>query len=202
MTDWRLISSLRHPCWRKVISKNSRRENGVYAALQTVTVASVLQLHSWMPSQYFMDEVRRYWLGPRISAMCALHYSLPSLVAGLICVDKGLDGRMWFSLCCADSTIFIPALDSAALEWHHSSIFMLNHLYGAGSEVDLHLNLFPVRTHQLHIHADYHWTECCMEGERLHLSTNALKCHVCPTSLAGWSHGAKQLFSASLGAAM
>lgn len=36
--------------------------------------------------------------GPRVCAVCALHYSLPSLVAGLICVDKGLDGRMWFNL--------------------------------------------------------------------------------------------------------
>lgn len=40
-------------------------------------------------------------------------------------------------------TIFIPNVDSAALEWHYSSISMLNHLYSAGLEVDLHLNLFP-----------------------------------------------------------
>jgi len=36
--------------------------------------------------------------GLRISALCSLHYSLPSLVAGLVCVDKGLDGRLQFRL--------------------------------------------------------------------------------------------------------
>lgn len=94
-----------------------------------------------------------------ISARCALHYSLPSLVAWLICVDKGLDGRLWFGLYRSDSTIFIPAtVNSAAPEWHHYSISMLNHLCSQGPEVDLNLNLFPAHiNYTFTVHADYHW---------------------------------------------
>ena len=55
---------------------------------------------------------------------------------------------------------FYPTVDSAVLEWHHSSISMLNHLYSAGQEVDLRLNLFPARINYTAIvHADNHWTK-------------------------------------------
>lgn len=68
-------------------------------------------------------------------------------MAGLICVDKGLDGRLWFSLYHSDSTIFIPSVNSAMPEWHHFPVESFTQRRARG---------WPPKsapcTHQLHIH--------------------------------------------------
>lgn len=141
VSDWRLISSRRHPRWRGWFFQTQRRSGArcLCRALDCVgSCILFLQLHS-RTEPHSMDATSIFHGGGalistelRISATRSLHYSPPSLVAGLICVDKGLDGRMWFRLYRSHSTIFIPIVDSAALEWHHSSIFTLNHLYSGG----------------------------------------------------------------------
>lgn len=84
-----------------------------------------LQLHS-RTEPHSMDAISIFHgggalisTGLRISATRSLHYSPPSLVAGLICVDKGRDGRMWFSLYRSHSTIFIPIVDSGMTSLLH-----------------------------------------------------------------------------------
>lgn len=44
--------------------------------------------------------------GPGSAGSPSFHYSLPSPVTALICVDKGLDGRLWFRQFGSRSTIF------------------------------------------------------------------------------------------------
>ena len=130
-------------------------------------VASIPQMHSENSHNALSDIISIFHgrgalksNGLKISALGSLHYSLPSLAAGLIYVDKGLDGRLWFSLYLLRFDYFYPTVDSAALEWHHSSISKLNHLYSTGPEVDLHLNLFPADINYTSIvHADNHWTK-------------------------------------------
>lgn len=167
-SDCRLIRSLWHPGWRQwfpntayVACSETTGSHFVVPGLclQHPSCGCTLKPHT----RALVDAISIFHgrgvlksTGLRISALCSLHYSLSSLAALLICVDKGLDGRLRFGLRCSHSTIFTLFVGYAEMEWHHSSIFMLNHLYSAGLEVDLHLNLFPAHIiYTSIVHADY-----------------------------------------------
>lgn len=123
------------------------------------TVASILQLHSETLHHHTHGcHLNILWTrcadidwAENIHHALSLHYSLPPLMAGLICVDKGLDGRLWFGLYHSDSTIFIPTEDSVALESHHSSISMLNHLYSTRLTSTYKCSVHTSITHPLFI---------------------------------------------------
>lgn len=154
--------------------------------------------HSWTPSQYFMDKVHWNWQGWRYLP-CALYIiHSPSLVTGFICVDKGQDGGLWFGLFCSDSTIFTPAVDSAVLEWHHSSIFILNHWYSAGLEVDLHLNLYSAHIYYTSIvHADNHLAKYRIRSsveKNVTFFTETSKCYLPKKSVLQVDHAVRNIF--------
>lgn len=221
VSDWSLISSPWHPCWRGGFPNTPVRKHRVYGALQTAGSHStgpgaVFATAAFHPAAYTLKppthcrtpgrHLNISW--PRCADIdwgwgylprAPLHYSLPSLVAGLICVDKGLHRSMWFGLRRSDSTIFIPTVE---LQWQDSSISMLNHLYGTGPEVDL--KSVPC-TYQLLINCscllalDQIWKEIWAQ-DWIFFSPRRLSAVFTPqVSLAGWSYCEKQLFGVSLG---
>lgn len=158
------------PQLTEVISKHRLQNHSVYGALKTTGSNSIgpewclLQLHPSCSSTLkphtttHMDIVSIFHgrgalksTGLGISALCSLHYSLPSHVAELICVDKGLDGKIVIRSALLTFNYFYPRCRISA-----TGMTPLLHFH-VESFMQLKTTSWPLpksvpRTHQLHIH--------------------------------------------------
>lgn len=101
----------------------------VHVLAAAAALWNLILAHSWMPSQYFMGEVCQNWLSWRYlpCAPYIIHSHLLWLGSFVLTKDKMGDCN---SVSAAQIQLFFASpVGYAALELHHFSIFILDHLY-------------------------------------------------------------------------